>query len=72
MAVEPYDWRRDIKVALTESEWNALKQTVDGELESLTEADWESGVYDALDDASSALAKAGNRYRRRLSGVRDA
>lgn len=57
---------RDISVTFTRSELIALKGTVTGELESLTDSDIDSGVFDELFDAQVALNRAWSRYGRRL------
>ncbi len=44
-----------IRVTLTVEQWNALVSCARGELEGLTEADWESGNFDALDSAMKAM-----------------
>jgi hypothetical protein len=59
------DQPRNIKAALTVSEWAALMRVVEGELESLTDDDWENGIGDELDAARATLARARNRARRR-------
>lgn len=59
---------RDIRVTLTETEWRAVHRTIRGELESLTEADWDSGLFEDLDAALSRFNVAWRRWHRRRVG----
>jgi hypothetical protein len=61
----PSSTERGIRVALTRGEYAALSRCVSGELESLTEADWESGMAEDLHAAQVALIKAWKRWQKR-------
>ena len=49
---------RKIAVKLPVAQWDALYQCAQGELDSLTEADWESGLHDHLSAALETMRAA--------------